>query len=217
MVGAASSLPIPIAVLPFVNLNQDAATDYFADGLTGEIIRNLSVIDGLAVRSRTSSFAFKGKPPNIREAGKQLQADYILEGSVLRAGQRLRINAQFIRVRDDFPLRSVKFDRELTDVFAIQDEIARNIVNSLRLELGRTRRRYETSTEAYDNYLRARAAGWGDDRAIPEFDRQSREILRLHPRMQDSPRLTPIDPAFSVWIPLMSCGRCGQQRRRLWS
>lgn len=151
------SAPISIAVLPLENLSDERASDYFADGLTDEIIRNLSVIEGLAVRSRTSSFAFKGKPRNMREAGKQLDADYILEGSVLRAGRRLRINAQFVRVRDDLPLWSGKFDRELSDVFAIQDEISRGIVNKLRLQLGRGRRRYETSVEAYDLYLRARA------------------------------------------------------------
>jgi TolB-like protein/cytochrome c-type biogenesis protein CcmH/NrfG len=153
------SAPIAIAVLPLTNLSQDPGNDYFSDGLTDEIIRNLSIIDGLAVRSQTSSFFFKGKPRNVREAGEQLQADYILEGSVLRSGQQLRINAQLVRVRDDFPLWSGRFDRELTDVLAIQDEISRGIVNSLRLKLGRGRRRYETSTEAYDLYLRARALG----------------------------------------------------------
>jgi TolB-like protein/Flp pilus assembly protein TadD len=159
---------IPIAVLPLNNLSQDPANDYFADGLTDELIRNLSIIDGLAVRSQTSSFAFKGKPRNIREAGKQLEADYILEGSVLRAGQQLRINAQLIRVRDDFPLWSARYDRELTDVLSIQDDISRGIVNSLRLKLGRGRRRYETSTEAYDLYLRARAVTI--QRGIPGYD-----------------------------------------------
>ena len=149
--------PIAIAVLPLSNLSEDTANDYFADGLTNEIIRNLSIIDGLAVRSQTSSFVFKGKPQNVREAGKQLGADYILEGSVLRAEQHLRINTQLIRVRDDFPLWSSRFDRELTDVFAIQDEIARGIVNSLRLKVGGGRRRYETNPEAYDLYLRVRA------------------------------------------------------------
>jgi TolB-like protein len=156
--------PIAIAVLPFENVSHDPANDYFADGLTDELIRNLSIIDGLAPRSRTSSFAFKGKARNVREAGTELSADYILEGSVLRAGQELRINAQLIRVRDDFPIWSGKFDRELTDVFAIQDEISRGIVNSLRLKLGGGRRRYETSVDAYDSYLRARAfePGTGD-------------------------------------------------------
>jgi TolB-like protein/Flp pilus assembly protein TadD len=151
------SAPIPIAVLPLINLNQDPASDYFADGLTGEIIRNLSIIDGLAVRSESSSFAFKGKPQKARDAGKQLEADYLVEGSVLRSGQQLRINVQLVRASDDLPLWSDRYDRELKDIFAIQDEISRGVVNNLRLKLGRGRRRYETSTEAYDLYLRARA------------------------------------------------------------
>lgn len=169
------SAPIPIAVLPLKNLNQDPADDYFADGLTGEIIRNLAIIDGLAVRSQTSSFVFKGKPHRIRDAAQQLRADYILEGSVFRAGRRLRIDAQLIRTRDDSPLWSGRYDRELTDVLAIQDEISRGIVNSLRLKLGRGRRRYETSVEAYDLYLRARSLliqpGFsGYDESVPLFE-----------------------------------------------
>jgi TolB-like protein len=161
------SAPVAIAVLPLTNLSQDPANDYFADGLTDEIIRDLSIIDGLAVRSQTSSFVFKGKPRNVREAGEQLHADYILEGSVLRTEQQLRINVQLIRVRDDFPLWSGSYHRELNDVFAIQDEISRGIVNSLRLELGRGRRRYETSYEAYDLYLRARVPA-DLDRNVPD-------------------------------------------------
>jgi serine/threonine-protein kinase len=151
------SAPVAIAVLPLHNLSEGPGNDYFADGLTDEIIRNLSTIEGLAVRSQTSSFAFKGQPRNVRDVGKQLDVEYILEGSVLRAGQQLRINARLVRVRNDLPVWSGKFDRELTDVFAIQEEISRGIVNGLRLELGRGRRRYETSIEAYDLYLRARA------------------------------------------------------------
>jgi TolB-like protein len=152
--------PIRIAVLPLENLSPELSSDYFADGLTDEIIRNLSVIEGLAVRSRTSSFAFKARPRNVREAGKLLEADYLVEGSVLREGEQLRINAQLIRARDDLPLWSGRFDRTLTDVFAIQDEISRGIVNYLRLQLGRGRRRYETSIEAYDLYLRAQAVSF---------------------------------------------------------
>jgi TolB-like protein len=139
------------------NQSQDPANDYFADGLTSEIIRNLANLDGLAVRSQTSSFVLKGKPRNVREAGTLLGVDYLLELSILRAGQRLRINAQLVRVRDDIPLWSERYDRDLADIFAVQDEISRGIVNSLRLKLGRGRRRYETSIEAYDLYLRARA------------------------------------------------------------
>src|SRR5262245_19690875 len=169
------NVPIPIAVLPLNNLSEGSARDYFADGLTGEIIRNLSIIDGLAVRSQTSSFAFKGKPQNVREAGKQLEAEYIVEGSVQRAGQQLRITVQLIRVSNDFPLWSGRYDRELTDVFAIEDEISRGIVNSLRLKLGGGRRRYETSAEAYDLYLQARALGIqrgldGVNRSVAPFE-----------------------------------------------
>ncbi|HEY6345792.1 MAG TPA: hypothetical protein VIY49_30240 [Bryobacteraceae bacterium] len=151
------SVPVPIAVLPLINLSQEPNSDYFTDALTGEIIGDLSIIDGLVVRSQTSSFVFKGRPRNVREAGRELGADYILEGSVLRDGKRLRIDARLVRVRDDVPIWSGRYDREMTDVFAIQDEISRGIVNSLRVKLGRGRRRYETSTEAYDLYLRARS------------------------------------------------------------
>jgi TolB-like protein len=165
--------PIPIAVLPLENTNHDPANDYFADGLTDELIRNLSIIDGLAVRSRTSSFGIRGRSRNIRDAGQQLQADYILEGSVLRAGPRLRIDVQLIRVRDDLPIWSGQFDRELTDVFAIQDEISLGIVNNLRLKLGQGRRRYETSVEAYDLYLHARA--------LPQrINRDARAVVGLY-------------------------------------
>jgi TolB-like protein len=151
------SLPVPIAVLPLENISHDPADDYLADGLTDELIRNLSIIDGLAPRSQTSSFAFKGRPRNVREVGRELAADYILEGSVLRAGQHLRIDVQLVRARDDSPIWSGRYNRELTDILAIQDEIALGIVNRLRLKLSRGRRRYETSAEAYDLYLRARA------------------------------------------------------------
>jgi len=148
-----------IAVLPFKNLSSEPDSDYFSDGLTDEIIRNLSIIDGLQVKSRTSSFTFKDKPRNIHEVGAQLGANLVLEGSVLRSGNKLRINAQLVRVSDDVPLWSQRFDRDLKDVFAIQDEISRAIVNNLRLKLGRGQRRYETSVEAYDLYLRARSLG----------------------------------------------------------
>jgi len=148
-----------IAVLPFKNLSAEPESEYFVDGLTGELIRNLSLIEGLEVRSQTSSFTFKDKPRNLREVGEQLHANLVLEGSVLRSADKLRINAQLVRVADDVPLWSGRFDRELKDVFAIQDEISRGIVNHLRLKLGQGRRRYETSLEAYDLYLRARALG----------------------------------------------------------
>src|SRR5579862_190309 len=98
--------PIPIAVLPLVNLSPDPANDHLADGLTSEIISELSIIEGLTVRSQTSSFALQGKPRNVHEAGKLLAADYIVEGSVVRSGQQLRIDSRLVRVRDDVPIWS---------------------------------------------------------------------------------------------------------------
>src|SRR6185503_12693609 len=176
-----SKEPIPIAVLPLINLDRNPDHDYFADGLTSELIRNLSIIEGLAVRSETSSFAFKGKQQNIRDAGKQLDADYILEGSVFRSGQQLRINARLVRVRDDFPLWTGGYDEELTDVFAIQGKISLGIVNNLRLKLGQGRRRYETSTEAYDLYLRARTLQVQGDRGIDQSIAPLEEAITKDP------------------------------------
>ena len=154
----ASRTSYAVAVLPLENLGPDPANDYFADGLTDEIVRDLSTIEGLTVRSRTSSFSLRDKQLTAAQVGRQLDVEYLLEGSVLHAGERLRVDAQLIRVRDDFPVWSGRFDRELTDVFAIQDEISRGIVNGLRLKLGQGRRRYETSVEAHDLYLRGRYA-----------------------------------------------------------
>jgi TolB-like protein/DNA-binding winged helix-turn-helix (wHTH) protein/Tfp pilus assembly protein PilF len=148
--------PYTIAVLPLKNLSSEPNSDYFSDGLTDEIISNLSVIDGLQVKSRTSSFTFKDKPRDIHTIGAELGTIYVLEGSVLRAGERLRVNVQLVRVSNDLPLWSGHYDRELKDVFVVQDEISRSIVNELRLTLGRGQRRYNTNLEAYDLYLRAR-------------------------------------------------------------
>ena len=113
-------------------------------------------IKGLEVRSRTSSFAFKDKPRNLRDVGEQLGVNLVVEGSVMRSGTRLRINAQLVQVAGDVPLWAERFDRELKDIFAIQDEISRAIVNKLRLTLGRGQRRYDTNLEAYELYLKAR-------------------------------------------------------------
>ncbi len=151
--------PIAVAVLPIENLNHDPANDYLSDGLTDELIRTLSAFDGLAVRSRTSSFALKGKPRNIRESGKDLAVEYIVEGSVLRAGDVLRINAQLIRVRDDFSLWSGRFERNVSDILTVQDGIARAIASNLPIKLGRARKRSEVNPEAYVLYLRASTAG----------------------------------------------------------
>jgi TolB-like protein/Flp pilus assembly protein TadD len=173
--GASNVTPVKepvIAVLPFKNLSAEPESEYFVDGLTDEIIRNLAVIRGLQVRSHTSSFAYKDKPRNLREVGQQLGANLVVEGSVLRSGNRLRVNAQLIQVAGDIPLWSDRFDRELKDVFAIQDDISRAIVNKLRLTLGRGQRRYDTNVEAYELYLKGRALG--DRRSIPSLEKAAK-------------------------------------------
>jgi TolB-like protein len=163
---------LPIAVLPLVNLSGGPGNDSFVDGLTDEMIRQASGIGGLTVRSRTSSFALKGKPRTVREAGSQLEVEYIVEGSVARTGPEVRITARLVRVRDDVPLWTGTFNRQVRDALRIQQEISRGVVNALQLKLGRGLRRYDT--EAYDLYLRARAVGdvrlvW-DDEAIGLFE-----------------------------------------------
>jgi TolB-like protein len=134
--------------------------DYFVDGLTDEIIRSLATIQGLQVRSRTSSFAFKDRPRNLHDVGEQLGANLVLDGSVLRSGNKLRINAQLFQVAGEVPLWAERFDRDLAsanDVFGILDEISRAIVNKLRLRLGRGQPRYDLDLETYERYLKARA------------------------------------------------------------
>lgn len=165
--GAVADQPI-LAVLPFENLNAEPNSDEVVDGLTDEIIRNLAIIDGLQVRSRTSSFAFKDTPRNIRDVGRRLNATHVVEGSVLRAGDRLRINVQLIHVADDRALWAERFDRERSDLFAVQDDISRAIVNALRLTLGRGQRRYDTSVETYELFLRGRALV--DRKGVPSLE-----------------------------------------------
>lgn len=166
--------PVSIAVLPLRNLSGSAETDFFSDGLTGEIIRNLSIIEGLTVRSQASSFVMKNKASSVRDRGKELAADYVLEGTVSRSGDQLRIQVQLVKVDEERYVWSERYDRDSSEVFKIQDEISLGIVNSLRLKLGNRRRRYETSVEAYDLYLKARAlqinSVFGDVRSIDLFE-----------------------------------------------
>jgi serine/threonine-protein kinase len=168
-----SNAPV-IAVLPFKNLSTEPDSDYFVDGLTDEVIRNLSVIDGLFVRSSASSFAFKNKNPSTRDVSEQLNANLVLTASVLRAGTHVRIDAQLVRAADDVPLWSERYDRELKDIFAIQDELSRSIVNALRLKLGRGQRQYAANFANYDRYLKARVLqarrGPATRQAIELFD-----------------------------------------------
>ena len=129
-----------VAVLPFANLSPDPANEYFSDGMTEEIITALSRVEGLRVAARTSAFAFKGRNADVREIGHALNVATVLEGSVRRAGQRLRVTAQLINIADGYHLWADQYDRELQDVFQVQDDLARAIVGALRVPLKLTNR-----------------------------------------------------------------------------
>jgi serine/threonine-protein kinase len=158
--GQGDAKPIPsIAVLPFANLSADKENEYLSDGLAEDIIDALAQVPGLRVMARTSAFSFRGKEVDIREIGARLNVEHILEGSVRRAGNRLRVAAQLIKASDGYHMWSQRFDREMTDVFAIQDEISQAIVEKLRLRLAGDRplvKRYTENIAAYDICLKAR-------------------------------------------------------------
>ncbi len=150
-----------IAVLPFVNLSSDKENEYFSDGLTDDLIDALTKVQGLRVVARGSAFQFKGKNPDIRAVGRQLNVANVLEGSVQRSGGRLRITAQLSSVADGYHVWSQTYDRRLADVFAVQDEISRAIVGALEVRVAANPhgRLVESSTqdlEAYNLYLQGR-------------------------------------------------------------
>ena len=168
-----------VAVLPFVNHSADSDDEYFSDGITEEILNALIQIEGLRVAARTSSFAFKGSNQDLRAVGETLRVRHVLEGSVRRAGARLRITAQLVDVETGYHLWSERYDRELTDVFEIQDEIASAIASKLEVTLAssgqRPTRKGTSNLEAFDLYLRGLALQNRRGRAIYEaiecFDR----------------------------------------------
>ncbi len=148
-----------IAVLPFVNMSADPGQEYFCDGLAEELINSLTKIKDTKVVARTSAFAFKGKTIDVREIGRKLNVEKVLEGSVRKSGNKLRITAQLINVADGYHLWSEKFDREMEDIFTIQDEISLAIVDNLRVKLLKKEeeallKRYTEDAEAYNLYLK---------------------------------------------------------------
>ncbi len=150
-----------VAVLPFANMSNDADNEYFADGMAEEIINALSKIQSLRVASRTVSFALKGKNEDLAEVGKKLHVSTVLDGSVRRMGNRLRITAQLVNVADGYQLWSERYDREMEDVFAIQDDISQSIVKALRVILTEGEKKQiekvrAVNVQAYDYYLRGR-------------------------------------------------------------
>ncbi len=193
--------PLPdapsIAVLPFLNLSGDPAHDYFADGLTEDLITDLSRAGGLFVIARNSSFALKGKPMDVRAIAGMLGVRYLLEGSARRAGSRVRINVQLIDARGGGNLWAERFDSELKDIFAIQDQVTAKIVEALigRLNAPPPRNRPK-NLEAYDLCIRARVLTELSPQAAREAALLLRRALELDPDYADAHRLLALD----LWL-----------------
>ena len=185
--------PLAIAVLPFENLSKEADNEEFADGLTYEIHRYLAGIEGLELRSATSSFAFKSKPRDLADVAKQLDVDYVLEGSILKSGTKLRVVPRLTQIAGNITVWTDGYDREMREVFATLDEMSLAIVNSLRLNLGRGQRRYETDPELYAQFLQAQGL-----RTRPSAD-NSRKAAELFEAIVAK------DPSFApAWAGLAS-------------
>jgi adenylate cyclase len=180
-----------IAVLPFADLSRQHDQEYFSDGVAEEILNALTKVGGLHVPARTSCFAFRGKSVDAREIGKRLGVETLLDGSIRKAGNRLRITVQLVDAQDGYYLWSERFDREIEDIFAIQDEIARSVLDALGLSLTeREERRFlkpsTTNVEAYEFYLRGR-------KLFHTWNRQNMEFAR-----QMFARAVAIDPDFAL-------------------
>jgi adenylate cyclase len=184
---------VSICVLPFANMSGDAEQEYFSDGISEDIITDLSKVSALAVVSRNTAFTFKGKNVDVSQIAKQLKVNYVLEGSVRKAGGRVRITAQLIEASKDNHIWAERYDRDLSDIFALQDEISEAIVKALKLKLlpeekKAIEQRGTDNVEAYNLYLMARqsyATGHEADNRLAEA------IVRL------SSRATEIDPNYA--------------------
>ena len=185
---AAKPAGTSIAVLPFVNMSGDKDNEYFSDGISEELLNVLVGVDGLGVASRTSSFSFKGSPLGTADIARALKVNHVLEGSVRKAGNHVRITAQLIDAVNDRHLWSETYDRELTDIFAIQEEIANSIVAALRDPLGTAKSATSVVTvradtenlEAYEQYLKAREL-FIARRELPESIRLFEQVTQMDP------------------------------------
>jgi TolB-like protein len=185
-----SSAPRTLAVLPFANLSANVEDGFFADGLTEELLNLLAGIEGLKVAGRTSSFYFKGRNEDLREIGRKLGVSHILEGSVRRSGQKVRITAQLVSADDGLDLWSQAYERELTDVLAIQDEIGRSVADALKVRLVEVGEetgpaRPPVNVEAYRLYLIARSQV------------RERGLENLHSAARLFEQATELDPGFA--------------------
>ena len=176
-----------IAVLPFANLSGDKEQEYFSDGLAEEIINLLAQISGLKVTARTSAFAFRGKEQDVKHIADTLGVRTILEGSVRSAGNRIRITAQLINASDGYHLWSRRFDAEMTDIFAVQDEISQAIVDTLKVHLmgAKPTAQRASNLDAYHAYLKGRQHLW---RIAPD------QVLRAQACFQEA---TALDPNYA--------------------
>ena len=197
---AGVALPLPdkpsIAILPFQNLSGDPEQDYFSDGLTEDLITDLSKISGLFVISRNSSFAYKGKTIKIAEVGREFGVQYILEGSVRKAGDRVRITAQLIDTTTEGHLWAHRYDRELKDIFKLQDDVTQKIIAALTVKLTedeqkRLLHRYTDSMDAYDLYLKGLEYL---NRVTKESNIQARQVLN---------KAIDLDPDFAAAYALL--------------
>ncbi len=195
-----------LAVLPFDNLSGDPEQEYFVDGMTEDLITDLSQVSGLLVIARNSVFAYKDRAVNVQQIGRELGVKYVLEGSVRRAGNRVRINAQLVNTLDGTHIWAERFDREITDVFALQDAVTRKLVTALAITLTqseeqRLSRSGEVSPEAFDMLLR------GLDRLgryTPEDNRLSRDYFERALALDPNFARAHADLAFSYSMELLS-------------
>jgi adenylate cyclase len=189
--GPASPPAVPdkpsIAVLPFANMSGDAEQEYFSDGISEDLITDLSKVSALFVIARNSSFTYKGKAVKVQEVGRELGVRFVLEGSIRKAGNRVRITAQLVDAQSGGHLWADRFDRELNDIFATQDEVVQKIVEALAVKLSKVEqqdlRRDETrSLEAYESWLRARQLlGRGTRETIAQARALHRRAIELDP------------------------------------
>jgi TolB-like protein/class 3 adenylate cyclase len=180
---APAALPLPdkpsIVVLPFVNMSKDPEQEYFSDGLTEDLTSDLTRISSLFVIARNSAFTYKGKAVKVQDVGREMGVRYVLEGSVQKADQHVRITAQLIETTTGYHLWSEQYDRPLQDLFALQDEIVQKIVTTLKLQLtlqeqGYVVRKHTSNLEAYDAFLR----GWEYNfRLTKEANVQARQMF----------------------------------------
>ena len=200
---ASASARVSICVLPFVNMSGDAEQEYFSDGITEDIITDLSKVSALAVTSRNSAFVFKGQSVDVLKVARELRVSHVLEGSVRKAGGRVRITAQLVDGASNEHVWAERYDRDLSDIFALQDEISQAIVKALKLKLlpeekKAIEQRGTGNAEAYNLYLMARqlyVTGFEGD------SRRAEAIIRL------CVRATEIDPGYARAWALMAFGQ----------